>query len=103
MTLSNILLTHTDEVRLADFGTVTGHTYLTRERLCVAYIRPPEATLGSDRKGAAVDSWAVALVALALWTGTVPTCEWPRSDSSDQRAREGRRLRPNRPAAGDGQ
>ena len=74
VSLQNILLTATGEVRLADFGAVTAHTFLTYEKLCVAYIRPPESTFGSDGKGTAVDAWAVALVALALWTGKVPTC-----------------------------
>ena len=41
ISLSNILLTAEGEVRLADFGTVTAHTYLTPDKLCAAYIRPP--------------------------------------------------------------
>ena len=73
VSLSNILLTATNDIRLADFGTVTAHTYLTEEKLCVAYIRPPETTLGSQKRGAAVDAWAVGLVGLALWTRQVPT------------------------------
>ena len=39
----------------------------------MAYIRPPETTLGSKQRGPPVDSWATALVALAIWTGQVPT------------------------------
>jgi serine/threonine protein kinase len=41
VSMSNILLTAAGVVRLADFGTVSAHTYLTPQRLCVAYIRPP--------------------------------------------------------------
>ena len=83
VSLSNLLLTAAGEVRLGDFGTVTAHTFLTRAKLCVAYIRPPESTLGSDQKGTAVDAWAVALVALALWTGRVPTCAPRCTDAAD--------------------
>ena len=73
VSLSNILLTAEGVVRLADFGTVTSHTLLTQDKLCVAYIRPPEALLGSNQKGPPVDAWAVAICALALYTGSVPT------------------------------
>ena len=73
LSLSNILLKTGDEVRIADFGAVTGHTFLTGEKLCVAYIRPPEAILGSERKGPGVDAWAVGLIAIAIYTGKVPT------------------------------
>ena len=73
VSLSNILLTAAGVVRLADFGTVTAHTYLTPQRLCVHYIRSPEALLGSEKKEPPVDAWAVSVVALALFTGRVPT------------------------------
>ena len=59
LSMSNILLKPDVEVKVADFGAVTGHTFLTDEALCVAYIRPPEAILGCVRKGPGVDAWAV--------------------------------------------
>ena len=91
VSLSNILVTAASDVRLADFGTVTAHTYLTNDKLCVAYIRPPETTLGSSQKGPAVDSWAVALVALAMWTGKMPTYEdnsWPDDQSGTNTSKQ---------------
>ena len=73
LSMSNILLTSELEAKVADFGAVTGHTFLTPDKLCVAYIRPPEAILGSERKARGVDTWAVAITALALYTSQVPT------------------------------
>ena len=73
VSLSNILIDLSGEPKLADFGTVTEHTYLTPEKLCVAYVRSPETLLGSHQKGIPVDVWAMGIVTLALWTGCVPT------------------------------
>ena len=74
VSLSNIFVTAASEVRLADFGTVTAHTYITEEKLCVA-----------------VDSWAVALVALDMWTGKMPTYEdnsWPDDQSGTNTSKQ---------------
>ena len=73
LSMSNVLVKKGYDVRVADFGAVTGHTLLTDDKLCVSYIRPPEAILGSDTKGTGVDAWAMAVTALALSTGMVPT------------------------------
>ena len=79
-------LTDGGEVKLADYGTVTSHTYLTPDMVCVAYIRSPEAMLGSQEKGPPVDAWAVCIVFLALLTGKVPTSTHllPAVDASEE-------------------
>ena len=57
VSLSNILMDSSGEPKLADFGTVTEHTYLTPENLRVAYVRSPETLLGSLQKAEPVDAF----------------------------------------------
>lgn len=60
LSLSNVLLTWDHKVRICDFSTAhSAHSYVSPDKLCVAYIRPPEAVAGSQEKGAAVDIYAL--------------------------------------------
>jgi len=48
---ANVLLTYRSEVKICDFGTaIPAHGYITRDKLCAPYIRPPEAVAGSQQK-----------------------------------------------------
>ena len=97
LSMSNILLKPNLDVKIADLGVVTGHTFFTQDSLCAAYIRPPEAILGSELKcqvqcqGA--DAWAVAVCALALYTGLVPTWYSTQDEVGNQTADEKLRSR----------
>ena len=84
LSMSNILITPDKlEVKIADFGAVTAHGWLAQDKLCVAYIRPPERIMGSLLITAAVDAWAVSINALALYTSQVPTATYTVDNQDD--------------------
>ena len=90
LSLSNILLTWDHKVRICDFGTAhPAHSYVTPDKFCVTYIRPPEAVAGSLEKGAAVDVWAVGVMTVAIFTRRLPFLPPTANAGSDE---EGRRF-----------
>ena len=71
---ANVLLTYKIDVKLCDFGTAyPAHAYVTRDKLCAAYIRPPEAVAGSQEKSVAGDSWALGILGLAVFGREIPS------------------------------
>ena len=73
LSLANVLLTWNQSVRIADMGTGhCCHSYLSPVPLCHAYIRPPEVVAGNPKHGWPVDSWAVGVIALTMFSQELP-------------------------------
>ena len=83
LSLANVLLTWDHTVRLCDYGTAHAQDYISPDKLCVTYIRPPESVAGSQNKGTPVDAWAVGIIALALFTRRIPTLPPTASRGND--------------------
>ena len=81
-------LTWDHKVRICDFGTAhSAHSYVSPEKLCVTYIRPPEAVAGSQEKGAAVDIYALGVMGVAISTRNLPFLAPPAMQHSDEDCR----------------
>lgn len=75
---SNILLSHTGHVRLADFGLAkqmasrspdSFQRFFMTNRVCTIWYRAPELLLGSIKYGAEVDIWSAGCVMAELLNG----------------------------------
>ena len=68
--MSNVLLTWDHVVKIADLGTAhNAHNHFCPSPITTAYVRAPECLAGSPQQGWEVDSWAVGVIACALFSG----------------------------------
>ena len=72
LSLANILVTRTDEVRICDVGMacLAGSELLAAEAKATPYVRAPELIFGLSHVTPAVDVWSYGVDLLCLLTGT---------------------------------
>lgn len=74
LSMKNLLVGIDHVVKVADLGAAfSASTFLVgSEARTTAYVRAPEVFLGTTTPTASIDSWAVGVVGLALFTGDCP-------------------------------
>ena len=77
-TLANMLVDDAGVVKVADFGSAhscQGFLLGDSRQVTTPYVRAPEKLLGYVSSSTSIDTWAVGVQALALFTGQIPWIE----------------------------